>query len=47
MVVQGGYEIPAGSIIFCHHRLAALQEENFTRATEFIPGWKSILDLKK
>ncbi len=35
--VTGGYHIPAGSIVFCHHRLAALQEENFTRAREFIP----------
>jgi len=38
MEVKGGHKIPAGSIVFCHHRLAALQEENFTRAKEFIPG---------
>ena len=37
MKVSNGYNIPTGSIVFCHHRLAALQEENFTRATEFIP----------
>ena len=37
MKVSGGFNIPQGSIVFCHHRLAALQEENFTRAAEFIP----------
>jgi hypothetical protein len=25
MKVSGGYTIPQGSIVFCHHRLAALQ----------------------
>jgi cytochrome P450 len=25
MQVSGGYHIPKGSIVFCHHRLAALQ----------------------
>jgi ecdysone 20-monooxygenase len=37
MKVTGGYEIPSGSIVFCHHRLASLQEENFTDAKSFIP----------
>ena len=37
MKVSGGYNIPQGSNVFCHHRLAALQEENFTNANEFIP----------
>jgi len=25
MKVSGGYNVPKGSIVFCHHRLAALQ----------------------
>jgi ecdysone 20-monooxygenase len=37
MKVTGGYEIPSGSIVFCHHRLASLQEENFTDAKSFLP----------
>ena len=35
--VSGGYVLPKGSVVLCHHRVAALQEENFTNAKEFIP----------
>ena len=35
--VSGGYILPKNSIVLCHHRVAALQEANFTRADEFIP----------
>ena len=37
MKVSGGYELPAGSVVLCHHRLASLQEENFTEAKRFVP----------
>lgn len=32
-----GYTLRAGSVVLCHHRLAALDEANFTRAKEYIP----------
>jgi len=32
-----GHILPAHSVVLCHHRIASLQEENFTRAKEFIP----------
>ena len=35
--VEGGYRLPAGHVVLCHQRVAALQEENFTRAKEFLP----------
>jgi cytochrome P450 len=35
--VSGGYVLPKGSVVLCHHRVASLQEENFTNAKEFIP----------
>ena len=35
--VSGGYILPKGSIVLCHHRVASLQEENFTHADKFIP----------
>ena len=37
MKASGGYEVPSGSIVLCHHRLASMQEENFTNATRFVP----------
>ncbi len=35
--VSGGYVLPAGHVVLCHQRVAALQERNFTRAREFLP----------
>ena len=32
-----GHKLPPYLVVLCHHRIASLQEENFTRATEFIP----------
>jgi len=32
-----GHVLPIHSVVLCHHRIASLQEENFTRASEFIP----------
>ena len=37
LTLSSGQELPAYSLVLCHHRIASLQEENFTRATEFIP----------
>ena len=35
--VSGGYVLPQGSVVLCHHRVASLQEENFTHADKFLP----------
>ena len=35
--VSDGHVLPKGSVVLCHHRVASLQEENFTNAKEFIP----------
>ncbi len=35
--VSGGHVLPAHSVVLCHHRIAALQEENFSRAREYLP----------
>ena len=32
-----GHELPAHSVVLCHHRIASLQDKNFTRASEFLP----------
>ena len=35
--VTGGYILPKGSVVLCHHRVASLQDCNFTQANQFIP----------
>lgn len=35
--VKGGYVLPKNSVVLCQQRIASLQEENFTRARDFIP----------
>jgi cytochrome P450 len=35
--VKGGYVLPKGTIVLCHHRVASFQEENFTEADQFVP----------
>ena len=35
--VAGGHVLPKHSVVLCHHRIAALQEENFARARQFLP----------
>jgi len=35
--VAGGHVLPKYSVVLCHHRIAALQEENFARARDFVP----------
>ena len=35
--VSGGYVLPKGTVVLCHHRVAAFQEDNFTNADKFIP----------
>ena len=35
--VSGGYVLPKGSVVLCHHRVAALQENNFTQPNKFVP----------
>lgn len=35
--VSGGYVLPAQSLVLCHTHVACHQEENFTKASEFIP----------
>ena len=37
VVLKGGQVLPPLSLVLCHHRIAALQDENFTRAGEFLP----------
>ena len=37
IMLTNGALLPAHSVVLCHHRIAALQEENFSRASEFIP----------
>lgn len=37
VVLKSGQVLPPLSLVLCHHRIAALQEENFTRAGEFLP----------
>ena len=37
VVLRSGHVLPPHSLVLCHHRIAALQEQNFTRATEFLP----------
>ena len=37
LTLASGHQLPAYSVVLCHHRIASLQEENFTRANEFIP----------
>lgn len=37
MEVTGGYLLPKMSVVLCHNYVACRQEENFTRAEEFIP----------
>lgn len=37
MTLSTGHKLPKHSVVLCHHRIAALQEENFTRAKEFLP----------
>merc|ERR1712029_447990 len=34
---MGEFTLPAGSLVLCHHRAASLKDENFTRASEFVP----------
>ena len=36
-VAAGGHVLPKYSVVLCHHRIAALQEENFARGREFVP----------
>ncbi len=35
--VSGGFVLPKYSVVLCQQRIASLQEENFTRAREFLP----------
>ena len=35
--VAGGHVLPKYSVVLCHHRIAALQEENFARGRDFVP----------
>ena len=35
--VCGGFVLPRHTVVLCHHRIAARQEENFARAEEFLP----------
>ena len=35
--VSGDYVLPRGHVVLCHQRVASLQEENFTKAKEFLP----------
>jgi ecdysone 20-monooxygenase len=37
MTLSTGHTLPKQSVVLCHHRIAALQEENFTHATKFMP----------
>ena len=37
ITLNNGQVLPAYSVVLCHHRIAALQEENFTQAADFIP----------
>ena len=37
ITLSTGHHLPKHSVVLCHHRIAALQEENFTRSKEFIP----------
>jgi len=37
MELSTGHKLPKHSVVLCHHRIASLQEENFSRPSEFIP----------
>ena len=37
LTLSSGHQLPKHSVVLCHHRVAALQEENFSRAQEFLP----------
>ena len=37
LTLESGHQLPAHSVVLCHHRIASLQEENFSRAQEFVP----------
>ena len=37
ITLSTGHKLPKGSVVLCHHRIAALQEENFSNATQFLP----------
>lgn len=37
LTLSTGHSLPAHSVVLCHHRVAALQEENFSRPDEFVP----------
>lgn len=37
LTLSTGHMLPKGSVVLCHHRIAALQEENFTHAGKFMP----------
>ncbi|XP_040571478.1 ecdysone 20-monooxygenase [Lepeophtheirus salmonis] len=37
IITSNGHSLPPGSVVLCHQRIASLQEQNFTRAKEFIP----------
>ena len=37
LTLASGHQLPAHSVVLCHHRIASLQEENFSRAEEFVP----------
>lgn len=36
--VTGGYQLPKYSVVLCHQRIAALQNENFSQAKDYLPG---------
>ena len=36
-ILSTGHTLPKNSVVLCHHRIAALQDENFTQAKEFLP----------
>lgn len=35
--VTGGFVLSKGTLVLCHHRVAAMQPQNFTRPDEFVP----------
>ena len=35
--LKSGHKLPPYSVVLCHHRIACLQDENFTRSNEFMP----------
>jgi ecdysone 20-monooxygenase len=46
-VVSDGHLLPKYSVVLCHHRIASLQEDNFSRAREYLPErWLEDSDLE-